>query len=79
MNNVRKYDRLNKSENPKIVYIYENGNLITGSPFASFSEAHRALGLKSNSNTCSRYIDTDRLYKSKYLLSSKPLDSASKV
>lgn len=77
--NVREYYRLNKPITPKIVYIYENGNLIAGSPFASFSEAHRALGLKSSSNTCSRYIDTDRLYKAKYLLTSKPIDNTYEV
>lgn len=79
LNNVRNYDRLNKSKSPKTIYIYENGNLIDGSPFASFSEAHRALGLKSSSNTCNRYIDTNRFYKSKYLLSSKPIDNKSKI
>jgi hypothetical protein len=70
---------LNKSENPKTVYIYEEGKLISGSPFASFSDAHKALGLKPSSNTCNRYIDTGRLYKSKYLLSSEPIDNASMV
>jgi hypothetical protein len=65
--NVRKYGILNRSKNPKTVYIYDEGKLINGSPFASFSEAHKALGLKPSSNTCNRYIDTGRLYKSKYL------------
>ncbi|KAF2135172.1 uncharacterized protein K452DRAFT_330311 [Aplosporella prunicola CBS 121167] len=66
LNNVRYYERLNKSESPKTVYIYENGNLIDGTPFASFSwrtPTHRALGF----------------YKSKSLLSSKPIDNASKI
>ena len=49
-----------------------------GSPFASFSLAHKALGLKSSSNTFNRYIDTNRLYKGKYIFSSKPIDSASR-
>jgi hypothetical protein len=79
LNNVREYTRLNKPKIPQTVYIYENGNLINGSPFASFSEAHGALGLKSNSNTCNRYIDTDRLYKAKFLLTSKPIDNAFEV
>jgi hypothetical protein len=79
LNNVRVYLRLNKPKSPKTVYIYENGNLIAGSPFASFSEAHGALGLKSSSNTCNRYIDTDRLYKSKYILRSKHIDNTSEV
>lgn len=31
-------------------------------------------GLKPSSNTCNRYIDTNRLYKNKYLFFSKPKD-----
>ena len=46
--------------------------LIAGSPFSSYSEAHRALGLNPSSNTCNRYIDTGKLYKSCYLILSKP-------
>ena len=76
--NVRKFSKINKSENPKVVYIYTEEGLIEGSPFSSFSLAHKALGLKSSSNTCNRYIDTNRRYKNKYIFSSKPIDSASK-
>ena len=76
--NVRKFSKINKSENPKVVYIYTENGLIEGSPFSSFSLAHKALGLKSSSNTCNRYIDTNRWYKNKYIFSSKPIDSASK-
>lgn len=54
-------------------YIYENGKLIKGSPFNTFSEAHKALGLKSTSNTYNRYLDTNRVYKNKYIFTSKPL------
>lgn len=76
--NVRKLSIANISENPKMVYIYTNEGLIEGSPFASFSAAHRALGLKSSSNTCNRYMDTNKLEKNKYIFTSKPLDSASR-
>lgn len=76
--NVRKFSIANRSENPKIVYIYTNEGLIEGSPFTSFSAAHKALGLNPSSNTCNRYIDTNRLYKNKYIFSSKPIDSASR-
>lgn len=76
IDNVREYSRSNKSE--KIVYIYKDKQLVKGSPFASFSAAHKALGLKSSSNTCNRYIDTNRLYKKEYLFTSKPLDIMSK-
>lgn len=73
VDNVRKFRLENESNIPKTVYIYENGNLIEGSPFNSYSDAHKALGLKPSSNTCNRYIDTNRLYKSKYIFTSKPL------
>lgn len=73
VDNVRKFRLENDSNKPKTVYIYENGKLIEGSPFNSFSTAHKALGLKSSSNTCNRYIDTNRLYKSKYIFTSKPI------
>ena len=76
--NVRKYSIANKSENPKIVYIYQEDKMIDGSPFASFSAAHRALGLNPSSNTCNRYIDTNKLYKNKYIFTSKPIDRASR-
>ena len=70
---VRKFRLENKSDAPKTIYIYENGNLIKDAPFNSFSLAHKALGLKSTSNTCNRYLDTNRLYKSKFKITSKPL------
>nr|YP_010710780.1 hypothetical protein P2Z26_mgp36 [Gonatophragmium mori]WCZ71144.1 hypothetical protein [Gonatophragmium mori] len=102
---VRNYTILNKIS--KSIYIYSNGNLIKGSPFNSYSNAHKALGLnpseaglqagfasrqarnrlclfhgffykkKPSSNTCNRYIDTNKLYKSKYLIRSEPIDSIS--
>lgn len=77
--NALKFRIANKSDKPRIVYIYtKEGGLIEGSPFASFSLAHKALGLKSSSNTCNRYIDTNRLYKGKFIFSSKPIDSTSR-
>lgn len=76
VDNVRKFRLENKSDLPKTIYIYENGKLIKGSPFNSYSEAHKALGLKSTSNTCNRYLDTNRLYKSKYIFTSYPLGSS---
>lgn len=78
VDNALKFRIANKSDKPRLVYIYTNEGLIEGSPFASFSLAHKALGLKSSSNTCNRYIDTNRLYKDKYIFSSKPIDSTSR-
>lgn len=76
--NVRKFTIQDRSDNPKVVYIYTNEGMVEGSPFASFSSAHKALGLNPSSNTCNRYIDTGRLYKNKYTFSSKPIDSTSR-
>jgi len=73
VDNVKKFSVENKSNLPKTIFIYENGKLIKGSPFNSYSSAHNALGLKSTSNTCNRYVDTNRLYKSKYIFTSYPL------
>lgn len=53
--------------------------MVKGSPFASYSAVHKSWGLNPSSNTCNRYLDTDRLYKNKYIFSSKPIDSTSKV
>jgi hypothetical protein len=72
--NVRNFRLENKSDISKTIYIYENGKLIKGSPFNSFSSAHKALGLKSTSNTCNRYLDINRLYKSKFIFKSKPAE-----
>ena len=77
--NVRKFSIQNRSDNPKVVYIYTNEGMIEGSPFVSYSSAHKALGLNPSSNTCNRYIDTGRLYKNNFIFSSKPIDSASRV
>jgi len=76
--NVRKFSIQNRSDNPKIVYIYTNNGIVEGSPFVSYSSAHKALGLNPSSNTCNRYIDTGRLYKNNFIFSSKPIDSASR-
>ena len=76
--NVRKFSIQNISDNPKVVYIYTNEGMIKGSPFVSYSSAHKALGLNPSSNTCNRYIDTGRLYKNNFIFSSKPIDSASR-
>lgn len=77
--NVRRLSIANRSENPITDYVYENNNMVKGSPFASYSAAHKSLALKPSSNTCNRYIDNYRLYKNKYIFSSKPTDSTSKV
>lgn len=72
--NVRAFNTANRSKQQTTVYVYNNGKLIPGSPFSTYSKAHLALGLRSSSNMCGRYIDTGKLYKGIYLISSIPKD-----
>lgn len=76
--NVRKFSIQNRSDNPKVVFIYTTEGMVEGSPFVSYSSAHKALGLNPSSNTCNRYIDTGRLYKNTYIFSSNPIDRTSR-
>lgn len=43
VDNALKFRIANKSDKPRIVYIYTNEGLIEGSPFASFSLAHKYI------------------------------------
>lgn len=52
------------------VYVYKDGVQIEGSPFSTYGAADRAIGLRSNSRTISRNIDTGKLYKNTYLFTS---------
>lgn len=54
------------------VYVYENGTPLSNSPFSTYGDAQEALGLKRNSRTVSRYIDTTKVYKGKYTFRSTP-------
>lgn len=72
--NVRKLSIANRCENLRTVYIYADGAMVKGSPFSSYSEAHKTLGINPSSNTCNRYIDTGKLYKNNYLITSFPLN-----
>lgn len=38
--NVRKFSIKNRSDNPKVVYIYTTKGMVKGSPFVSYSSAH---------------------------------------
>ena len=48
------------------VNIYDNGNLIKGSPFSSYTKAALAMGNVNISSVISKKIDTDKLYKERY-------------
>jgi hypothetical protein len=84
INNItERFNNIMQKDSPfdvklNIPHIYVDNEMVNGSPFTSFSSAHKALGLNPSSNTCNRYIDTNRLYKNKYIFTSKPIDRASR-
>ena len=57
----------------RIIYVYKNNQLIEGSPFSNYSCVHKALGLRTNSKICFRYIDTGKFNKQQYIISSEPI------
>lgn len=48
------------------VNVYDNGKLVQGSPFSSYTQAALALGNINVSSVISKKIDTDKLYKGRY-------------
>jgi hypothetical protein len=48
------------------VNVYDNGKLVEGSPFSSYTQAALALGNINISSIISKKIDTDKLYKERY-------------
>ena len=55
------------------VNVYDNGVLVQGSPFSSYTQAAIALGNLNISSAISKKIDTDKLYKGKYRFESASL------
>jgi hypothetical protein len=55
------------------LYIYINGKELKGSPFNSFRLGGKAIGLNSVASI-RNYIDTGKIYKSKYTFYSKPVE-----
>lgn len=58
----------------KTIYVYKNNVLLNNIPLKTYAEAHKILNLKPNSRICFRYIDTNKLYKKCYLITSKLID-----
>ena len=48
------------------VNVYDNGRLLEGSPFSSYTQAALALSNVNVSSVISNKIDTDKLYKGRY-------------
>ena len=68
LNLGHKYSKLFKF---KSIWVYDNGNLVTGSPFNSYSEAQAAIGISKTSLAISRNIDTNKLYLNRFSFYSK--------
>lgn len=52
------------------VNVYDNGKLVEGSPFVSYTQAALSLGNINISSVISKKIDTGKLYKARYLFES---------
>jgi hypothetical protein len=48
------------------VWVYDNGDLVIGSPFESYAEAQAAIGIPRTSVAVRRNIDTGKLYLQRY-------------
>lgn len=75
---VRSHTIARGSQKGFIVHVYECSSTsdiieIKGSPFSNYGKGHEALGLRKNSRAIGRNIDTGKLYKGKYMFTSKPL------
>lgn len=52
------------------IYIYDtlNNKYLTGSPFVNYANANSALGLNRTGRTIGRLLNTNKLYKNRYLI-----------
>jgi hypothetical protein len=60
----------NKGNSGYGVNVYDSGELVQGSPFSSYTKAAIALGNINISSAISKKIDTDKLYKGRYIFES---------
>lgn len=74
---AKEYSLQNGSRKGYNVYIYENGCEIPGSPFSSYREGGKVIGLLSVSSI-KNYIDTNKVFKGKYTFYSKPVNNSVK-
>ena len=57
------------------IYIYKNGEEIPGSPFNSYRQGGKAIGLNSVSSL-TNYIDTGKVFKNVYTFYSYPINKS---
>lgn len=62
-----------------LVYAYENGKLISGSPFNSYAKVQELIGLKPSSRIVSRYIDSGKQYRNIYSFFSSDLSKKDRL
>ena len=48
------------------VWVYDGGLLFKGSPFATYADAHEAIGVGRTSRAIGRNIDTNKQYRGRY-------------
>jgi hypothetical protein len=48
------------------VWLYDKGQLVPGSPFSTYADAHEAIGVSRSSRAIGRNIDTGKLYRGRY-------------
>jgi hypothetical protein len=68
---TKEYFQLRGSRSGFKVHIYKNGVEIKGSPFSSYTQGGKAIGLNSVSSIAN-YIDTGKIYKEGYTFYSRP-------
>ena len=66
MNHLILSQRFAKLISSRSVWVYDNGKLVTGSPFASYAEAQGSIGISRTSVVVRRNIDTGKLYLQRY-------------
>lgn len=79
---VRKFTIAKGGRKGFSVYIYEYPEFnpmseykeLKGSPFSTYGAGHQAIGSRRGSRIIGRYIDTNKVYRNKYIFSSIPLD-----
>ncbi len=70
MSHVELAKLFSKYYDKRVVWVYDNNTLISGSPFDSYGTALKAIGLPTSSPVIRRYIDTNKMYKNRYTFTS---------
>nr|YP_010178894.1 hypothetical protein LI407_mgp31 [Saprochaete suaveolens]QUV75111.1 hypothetical protein [Saprochaete suaveolens] len=66
-------EHVHKNHNEKTMYTYDNNETVLDSPFKTYAEVNEMLGTNKSGRTVYRKIDTNKTYKNRYLITSKPM------